>query len=370
MMVPHTQPPPPAVLAAMKLDGMDESAKHSALEKTPAPTTTRKMSQRPEFNMRSSTDPTSTFTPSVLLQNLSKDWAMSAPKTRNRSPFARSHLRSRSSGAVAMTRAHSLPSPQMSRGFDTPASSSGSMSAVTAPTPMRTPARTRSPFHPEEAYGQPPRRPAYFDPSAPTVGGAGSAIESISEDAELSIAPRSQQLPLHTVRVSSSSRRRPASPLHSLANATPTSYPTTLTDQTTIPNYPTNSGSNSPSLAPQKYINELHPSLQQPPQLHHYSSISSISTATSTPSSARSRSPSISSLDTIEDEPEMESEAEAIERLKRAAEGEEGEERRRSSLDGGGRGFGFTRGRSERKRWSVCGAERRGDLDLETIWED
>ena len=66
----------------------------------------------------------------------------------------------------------------------------------------------------------------------------------------------------------------------------------------------------------------------------------------------------------------MESEAEAIERLKRAAEGEEGEERRRSSLDGGGRGFGFTRGRSERKRWSVCGAERRGDLDLETIWED
>lgn len=28
-------------------------------------------------------------------------------------------------------------------------------------------------------------------------------------------------------------------------------------------------------------------------------------------------------------------------------------------------------GRSDkRKRWSVCGAERRGDLDLETIWED
>jgi hypothetical protein len=26
--------------------------------------------------------------------------------------------------------------------------------------------------------------------------------------------------------------------------------------------------------------------------------------------------------------------------------------------------------RDKRKRWSVCGAERRGDLDLETIWED
>jgi hypothetical protein len=24
----------------------------------------------------------------------------------------------------------------------------------------------------------------------------------------------------------------------------------------------------------------------------------------------------------------------------------------------------------KRKRWSVCGAERRQDLDLETIWED
>jgi hypothetical protein len=37
------------------------------------------------------------------------------------------------------------------------------------------------------------------------------------------------------------------------------------------------------------------------------------------------------------------------------------------------RGFGFGRnggsGR-ERKRWSICGGERRADLDLETIWED
>ena len=26
--------------------------------------------------------------------------------------------------------------------------------------------------------------------------------------------------------------------------------------------------------------------------------------------------------------------------------------------------------RDKRKRWSVCGAESRRDLDLETIWED
>lgn len=36
-----------------------------------------------------------------------------------------------------------------------------------------------------------------------------------------------------------------------------------------------------------------------------------------------------------------------------------------------GRTLGLTYGsRDKRKRWSVCGAERRGDLDLETIWED
>lgn len=69
-------------------------------------------------------------------------------------------------------------------------------------------------------------------------------------------------------------------------------------------------------------------------------------------------------------------EAERIEKLKLAAErAENGEEdddnpRRRSSLDVP-RGFGFSRGGNrERKRWSVCGGERRVDLDLDTIWED
>jgi hypothetical protein len=84
-------------------------------------------------------------------------------------------------------------------------------------------------------------------------------------------------------------------------------------------------------------------------------------------------------LDTIEDVPDLESEAieaERIEKLKLAAErserGEDEEEggQRRSSLDVP-RGFGFSRGGNrERKRWSVCGGERRADLDLETIWED
>ncbi len=56
--------------------------------------------------------------------------------------------------------------------------------------------------------------------------------------------------------------------------------------------------------------------------------------------------------------------------LKAAADREDQSEegdRRRAGSDAGVRGAG--RG-DKRKRWSVCGAERRGDLDLETIWED
>jgi len=117
------------------------------------------------------------------------------------------------------------------------------------------------------------------------------------------------------------------------------------------------------------------------PTLHHYASNSSFSSMPSTPTSARSRSPSISSLETIEDTPDLESEAIEAERIAKLSavleeeeeDGEEGEGRRRSSLEIPGQrigsGFGFGR-RSERKRWSICGGERRADLDLETIWED
>ena len=84
----------------------------------------------------------------------------------------------------------------------------------------------------------------------------------------------------------------------------------------------------------------------------------------------RSRSPSISSLETIPDSPDAEREAENIAMLKAAADREDQSEegiRRRAGSDTGVRGAGRA---DKRKRWSVCGAERRGDLDLETIWED
>jgi len=89
----------------------------------------------------------------------------------------------------------------------------------------------------------------------------------------------------------------------------------------------------------------------------------------STPTSARSRSPSISSLETIPDTPDEEAvaivEAEN-ERLRRASENN-GDSFKRSSLDSGRGALGL---RDKRKRWSVCGAEKRSDLNLETIWED
>ncbi|KAK0389549.1 hypothetical protein NLU13_3124 [Sarocladium strictum] len=103
----------------------------------------------------------------------------------------------------------------------------------------------------------------------------------------------------------------------------------------------------------------------------------SLSSVPSTPTSTRSRSPSISSLETIPDSPDAEEaalEAERIAQLKAAADAADGgetSEGRKSSLDVPVRGRTLAYGsRDKRKRWSVCGAERRGDLDLETIWED
>lgn len=111
-------------------------------------------------------------------------------------------------------------------------------------------------------------------------------------------------------------------------------------------------------------------------------STSSTSSVPSTPTSLRSRSPSISSLETIPDIPDEEDEAleeeDRIAELKAAADAVDatGSNRRRGISDlanptgpRGGANLYIPRN-EKRKRWSVCGAERRQDLDLETIWED
>lgn len=280
---------------------------------------------------------------------------------RNRSPYARSHLRSQSGHsalAPPMTRAHSLPIV-----MQTP----GRLSLSPSPMPLDRPSSPlRSPK---------PRSPRTIEPRLSTTGmqeryGSGirpasvgsfegaPSVCDIAEDAELELTPRasSSMSSLYSSTGSLSRRRRPASPLYHVAipfGAPPTSTPSVST--------PTSAAS-SPMLAPSKF-NE------------HYPSSFASSSVPSTPTSMRSRSPSISSLETIEDSPDAEDmalEADRIAQLKAAADREDGGEPRRSSLDvpeGRGRSFNFGK-RDSRKRWSVCGGERRVDLSLGTVWED
>lgn len=319
------------------------------------------LSRRPQ-NVRSVTEPS----PTVLLQSYFMNTSNKplAASSRTRSPFQRSHMRSRSSGsalaaAPVMVRAHSMPAVHStSQVFD-----SENATLFSTQSPQRSPARARSPLvaDSQDASQHPPRSPRWFELSN------GAPIESIQEDSELDLTPRSTTaLPLLAApsasmrSASAPLRRRPASPLHSATSPSPASTPTS---------HPAAAdASGSPVLGPSRYNEALPTSFP----LHHFPSNSSFSSMSSTPSSARSRSPSISSLGTIEDEPDAESEALEADRLWKLSLGEKAD-RGEDGLDESykRRGFGHGRGRNaERKRWSVCGGERRADLDLETIWED
>ncbi|OQD77719.1 hypothetical protein PENDEC_c002G00960 [Penicillium decumbens] len=273
----------------------------------------------------------------------------SAPP-RARSPVARSHLRSRSlagiPGMPSMTRAYSSPGLD-SRGRYIFVNGRG------APTPA-----------PSVDGGKRPMMPLQMraDDHIETRLGLLNISETISENAELETFPRSPTsqpgsspvlMPQTFPRIG---RMRSSSPLHfqQPLNTPPSCH-------------------FSPVLG-EKY-NESYPS-------HSASSISSIP---STPTSLRSRSPSISSLETIPDIPDEEEKAiedDRIAELKAAADAADAAgntNRRRGTSDTSpSTVFNAMRGGSnpyapridKRKRWSVCGAERRQDLDLETIWED
>ncbi|MCJ1379366.1 hypothetical protein MMC17_002467 [Xylographa soralifera] len=272
-------------------------------------------------------------------------------RARNRSPYAKSHLRTHSS-------ASSLTSPPMVRAHSSPIVDAFGHLHI-APY-----ARPSSPLYSSARRQSPLRKP--LDEGSSSAGNYGYGVldigETISENSELDLTPRpppadSEAFPPSPLSIHHTfprSRRRPASPLQNILQ--PQSYSSQS---------PLHTSSSSPTLAAK--FNESYPS--------------SLSSVPSTPTSLRSRSPSISSLETIEDSPdaeEAEQEAYSIARLKAAAESEEGEGeqeregRRRGSLDVPGRLSGglLLGGRDKRKRWSVCGAERQGDLDLETIWED
>lgn len=263
---------------------------------------------------------------------------------------------SRNNSPSMMTRPHTssgLTMPLMQRAHSSPGvDSSGRFIAPSYATPRRpasplSSGRRRSPLRSamEESY---------------PVSWSGLAIEpNIPEHAELDLSDRFSDdfggtSPIPTYHNTfPRSRRRPASPLHASASA-----PTLNVKSELRAVSPHTTGTSSPYG--RYYSSELYPS-----------SFGSVSSMPSTPSSFRSRSPSISSLETIEDTPDAEEAARlaAEEDLRYRAEMGEPENldyKRRSSLESRATTL---RSNKERKRWSVCGAERRADFSLEVIEE-
>lgn len=270
------------------------------------------------------------------------------PPPRTRSPLAKTHLRSRSyagSPAPCMMRAHSSPGLD-SRGRYIFAGVKGKQEI-----PFRRPSPLRTSSSEDSVY---------------QITNGLNIAEPISEQPELQSGSSSPQHHLDMNSMSGSlspgihntfprlARRRPSSPLN------PTSIPGAGSYRSTSPS------PSQQSLVMSTRFNEPYPVY----------SLSSSSSMPSTPSSIRSRSPSISSLETIPDIPDAEAaaiEADRIAKLKAAADRADESAsnndmiRRRNIMDihSPTARFGLNR-----KRWSVCGAEGRQDLDLETIWED
>ncbi|RDA85651.1 hypothetical protein CP532_3528 [Ophiocordyceps camponoti-leonardi (nom. inval.)] len=238
-------------------------------------------------------------------------------RPRTASPLAASHSNPRSS-ALPMSRAQSMPGLGASgRGLCSP--------QLRPASPSGSPSRVR-----------PLRRPVddVFPLSSPVRA---SVLES--EPRSASPGPMNR-------------RHRPSSPLHGVA----------------VPSSGAGGIPGSPSLSTLPST----PTSGFPLRSYDASYSGYMSSVPSTPTSARSRSPSISSLETIPDSPDAEEaavEAERLARLKADAEAVDGKGRSATDVPARGRTMSFGP-RDKRKRWSVCGAERRGDLDLETIWED
>ena len=259
-------------------------------------------------------------------------------RPRTRSPYSRGHTRSRSSQGP-------LCAPQMARAHSSPVPDSNGHFIGRPSSPLLGPSsRHRSPLRKST------------DETFSSFGNSLDIDQTISENSELDLTPRvssdydySPSSPSYSTFSSTfpRSRRRPTSPL-----STPPIFASAAGRGTL------RASTSTPQLAASRY-NESFPS---------QTSIAS-SSIPSTPTSLRSRSPSMSSLETIEDSPDAEAEAEQLAKLRAAADQEEQNDdvtRRRAGTDAGLRPS--VRG-DKRKRWSVCGAEGRGDLNLETIWE-
>ncbi|TPX16615.1 uncharacterized protein E0L32_003556 [Thyridium curvatum] len=286
-------------------------------------------SPRKPPTVRRSTDP-------IPSSPSSPSWMTSAGmsyRPRTRSPLSGSHSRSRSVTSLAPPMARTQSMPGVNGAGHILYSPQGRSQS-----PSLSPSRIRIPRKPvDESFPTSPTRMSVHDPDRKLA------------DRNTSPGPGITSAPLVKAR-------RPASPLHQLAHSSTSSLPAG------IPTTPSSIAS-SPSyraLDPVPYT--LAASMPS-------------SSVPSTPTSTRSRSPSISSLETIPDSPDAEEaalEAERIAQLKAAADAADGGDAKgKGNLELPTRGRTLSFGsRDKRKRWSVCGAERRQDLDLETIWED
>lgn len=280
--------------------------------------------------MRRSTDPS----PS---SPISPTWNAAALPYRPRttSPLSGNHTRSKSAATLApppMGRAQSMPGVN-------------GLGHILIP-------------RPESPKGSPHRQRAMRKPVDEIYPPVSPTRSSVLPERHLSESSSTPNLAISTPLVR---QRRPSSPLRHYASSSTSSLPGTL---------PSSFVATSPIQRPYDSISEND-------SYTFASAYPPSSSVPSTPISVRSRSPSISSLETIPDSPDAEEaalEADRIAQLKSDAEDEDSgsETKGRSSLDGPARGRSSNPlgTRDKRKRWSVCGAERRGDFDLETIWED
>lgn len=306
--------------------------------------------------MRRATDPSPSLAPSPWAPNPNFTPLPFRPlQPRANSPLSRGHTRSQSAASTI------APPPPMARAKSLPSAPYFAQSPIRPSSPAGSPHRQRAlRKSADEVFPQPqmPMRGLKLDKLDTTDANASSIPEEDEETPKASGFERSTSPGLYPGVAAMHSRpRRPSSPLKNYTlgqdrsgGSSPSSVASSPLYQST--RYDGFSGYNFP------------PSSSVP----------------TTPNSLRSRSPSISSLETIPDSPDAEEaalEADRIAMLKAAAEAEdgssgsdgEGMKQGNDGIMGRGRRMGSI-GRDKSKRWSVCGAERRQDLDLETIWED
>ncbi|KAI1003415.1 hypothetical protein K3495_g4790 [Podosphaera aphanis] len=267
---------------------------------------------------------------------------------RNSASFSRGHLRSKStiSSTLApppIARAHSMP------GFN----STGRVLTPQSPSGLRNSSRIRSPKKPvDEVFIGLPNR---------NLRGYSEKSTTDKDDQTPRVFDRSNS-PISPNCPNSARIRRPASPRFSSSQINSHLMASPVTPATSSPT----------TYSPRSIDSGLGSSYCYSGCISYPGSLSSFSIPT-TPTSARSRSPSISSLETIPDSPDAEEaalEAERLAQLKLAADATDHNSESKPMIINRSRSIGPGISRDKRKRWSVCGAERRSDLNLGTIWED